>query len=408
MLTAPTEGFSPESNAMTMLTMAVELAARLAHGRLAWLTLPEKLVDRMHITAATELVSSPVRKLAARSPVRLSSRRSRRHHIPSRIGDRKSDTSADPVPISAQPNASLWDTTAERTPPGDNKTDETTISVPVLLDSGRFGILHVADPIDGPAFREEDKVALQAFAAFVAQHLELASLRRQLMEAQGDVYRLQQTVITTQEEERGRIARDLHDETGHSLTSAIIRLDLAELTLPPEAIGVRATLRQAREGLIDCAEALHRSTFNLRPKILEDLGLSAALRSLVDHALIGNTVQIELVTTGQEIPLPEGLEIAAFRIVQEGLTNIFKHAHATTVEIRLTYTARWLLLTIADDGVGIRPRVHVGRGGTGLRGMRERISFYDGTLMVAQRQGGGTELTAKLPLRGAKGKKDVV
>lgn len=370
------------------LTTAVEVARRLVQSRLAWLTLPADNTGRMHLGAASEAPIDDEHGTIRRSPIELpTDRRQRTASAP-----RKALAKGAPIPIALlrdEEGDGIEDLAAD---------NEMHISVPILLDGGRFGLLHVAEPLGKRAFGDDERIALQAHANFIADHLALTAATRRIQELQGSVRQLQRTLIEAQEEERGRIARDLHDETGHILTAAIIRLDIAERGLTPD-VPTHAALRQAREGLVNCAESLHRSAFNLRPQMLEDLGLAAALRSLTNQSTEIDELQISLSTEGRERRLSDALELVIFRVVQEGLTNIRKHAGATMVQIQLNYAARWLTLHIADNGTGIRRQTAGGRTGAGLKGMRERINTFGGTLTIGNRECGGTELAVKLPLR---------
>lgn len=370
------------------LTAAVELARRLVRCRLAWLTLPTDNAGRLQLAATSEASGDDARGVARKSPVALPLRRGQR------TGNALRVKPADGVPA---PVALLRDEAGEGIgePAPEN---DTHISVAVALDSGRFGRLHAAQPLDKYAFGDEERMALRAHANFIADHLALTAANRRIQELQGIVQQLQRTIIETQEEERGRIARDLHDETGHILTAAIIRLDIAERGLTPDS-PTDAALQLAREGLVNCAESLHRSAFNLRPQMLEDLGLAAALHSLIDQARESSGLQIALIIEGRERRISDALELAVFRVLQEGLTNIRKHAGATAVQIRLNYAVRWLTLHITDDGIGIRRHTTGARVGAGLKGMRERMNSFGGTLIVGRRECGGTELAIKLPVR---------
>jgi signal transduction histidine kinase len=220
------------------------------------------------------------------------------------------------------------------------------------------------------------------------------------LQLQDVVAQLRRQMIQAQEDERRRVASDLHDEAGHALTTAIFRLDLEMAHLPPDAREARATLDRARDSLLECAMTLHSIAFALRPRILEDLGLGAALRSLAAQTMEVDAVQVGLTIEGEEQQLDETVELTVFRIVQEALTNVRKHARATQVWVRLTYGRPQLTVTIEDDGVGLdTPNVTPGRqSGLGLVGMYERLQTHGGRLEIGGREGGGARLVARLPL----------
>jgi signal transduction histidine kinase len=210
-------------------------------------------------------------------------------------------------------------------------------------------------------------------------------------------------LIQTQEEERQRLGRELHDEAGHTVLMAIFRLDLALQQLPPDAVQARDALISARASLLECSEDLHAIAFALRPRILGDLGLPAALRSLASRDGAPGAPMVEVVVQGTPRRLDAALELTAFRAVQEALTNARKHSEATLVRVVLGYRPPKLLVRIDDDGVGMLPAASADarRPGLGLAGMRERAALLGGTFAIEVRPGGGTRLRLVLPLEPA-------
>src|SRR5215212_10039364 len=153
------------------------------------------------------------------------------------------------------------------------------------------------------------------------------------------------------EEERRRVARDLHDEAGHRLTAAVLHLDAVAKERGHDAeLGTR--LQAARHLIQECAAGLHEVAFNLRPCILGDLGVVPAVRSLARRAEEATNISIAVDVRGASRRLPEGTELAAFRIVQEALTNALKYAQASHIVVRVTFSDEAVWLEIADDGVG--------------------------------------------------------
>jgi signal transduction histidine kinase len=199
------------------------------------------------------------------------------------------------------------------------------------------------------------------------------------------------------EEEARRIAHALHDEAGQLLASVHIRLEEVAGELPPPA---RARLRDVR-GLLDQIEAqLRRLSHELRPTILDDLGLQPALDFLAQgvSARAGLAITVEGSTAGR---LPGPVETVLYRIVQEALTNVSKHARATRVTVRIERDARGVRCSIRDDGIGFdAPAVLArrGRGGLGLIGMRERLAPVGGRLELTSAPGHGTTLAVEVPL----------
>jgi two-component system sensor histidine kinase NreB len=213
--------------------------------------------------------------------------------------------------------------------------------------------------------------------------------------------RLRFREIEVQEEERRRLARDLHDEAGHRLTAAILKLD-AVMQRHGQDVELRESLEAARVLIRECADGLHEVAFNLRPCILADLGLYPAVRSLARRAQEAASLPVSVQLDGVPRRVPEEVELTAFRIVQEALTNALKYAQASIVTITIAFTGEALVIEISDDGVGFdlaytgaaRPRL-------GLTGMRERAALVGGSVRLRTEPGRGTTVWARLPLEEA-------
>ncbi|MCZ2127671.1 MAG: sensor histidine kinase [Anaerolineales bacterium] len=206
-------------------------------------------------------------------------------------------------------------------------------------------------------------------------------------------------IVAAQEAERQRIARDLHDETGQSLTA--IGMGLRALSNEEDLQKRRNTLTQLQSLASDSILELQRVISDLRPAHLDDLGLSAAARwyaaRIHERTGLQTTVSIE----GDEPALEDSVKIAVFRIMQEALTNIVKHAQATKAQIRIGYLPQEIRVAINDDGVGFDAdaiRVRVGRVSFGLAGMEERAALLGGGVRVSSRPNFGTEIEASAPL----------
>lgn len=274
------------------------------------------------------------------------------------------------------------------------------ISVPVPLDHDACGVLSVADPLCPGGFQPDDVQELEKLVQQVIQDLRFLHITRWAGELERTVQGLRRRVIEVQEAERQRIARDLHDEAGHVLTSAVLRLDLEMMQLA-EGSAVEA-LRQVREQLVECSGKLHTIAFDLRPRILEDLGLHAALRSVASQMMEISGLNVEITVQGSAWELDQIEELVVLRIVQEALTNVRKHAQASEVKVGLHYGADGIMLQIADDGIGIQARTGAripveGRVSIGIDGMRERVEQVGGKLSIRRGRTGGTCITAHLP-----------
>lgn len=365
------------------LSATVELARQRVGARLAWLMLPTDESHQLHLVAMSEYAGERADGLLVSLPSGQRALLAGSDADAVAHGDRIVASFRPPTPLTRIPE-----------PHG----DQYAISVGVELENGSRGTLSVAEPLAAGGFTADAPERLQSFATYVASHLAFSPAKRRIQQLQHKVHQLQQEVIRAEEEERRRIARDLHDEIGHTLCTGVLRLDLAALTLPAESLELLAALDHTRSSLVECADAIHRIIFQLSPPILDDLGLVAALQRLATQAMDVGGMQVEFTTEGRQFRLPDAIGLVIFRVVQEALTNIHKHANATSVRVRLAYAARWLTLRIEDNGVGIRALDKRTRPGLGLDGIRERVNAFGGSLTVGSREGGGTVISAKLLL----------
>lgn len=203
-----------------------------------------------------------------------------------------------------------------------------------------------------------------------------------------------------QEEERRRLARELHDDTAQSLIALGQQVEMAQklLATSPERAGER--LATVRSMLAEALEGVRRFSRDLRPIYLEDLGFIPALEMLAREASQRQGLAIDLSTAGAVRRLPPDLELAAYRIVQEGINNILQHAQASQAWVQVRFEPEHLWLSIRDDGEGYEapdlPDVMARQGHFGLMGIRERALLYGGTLAIQSAPSQGTELTVRL------------
>ena len=229
-----------------------------------------------------------------------------------------------------------------------------------------------------------------------------ARLRAQLDRDARISSELQQTaakVLNAQEEERRTIARELHDEVGQALTAIRVELDVAERSIAASAPGSGSPLAEAQMITDGALQTVRNLTQLLHPAALDDLGLPA----VIDATLRGLKRRYNIRGTLEQVDLPARLpreiELAAYRIVQEGITNVAKHARATRCDVRLTQLPDRLLVEVEDDGVGFiedTDRPIIARG-LGLVSIRERASRLGGTFNILSRPGAGTRLIVSLP-----------
>jgi signal transduction histidine kinase len=260
--------------------------------------------------------------------------------------------------------------------------------VPLIFHDRAIGIIYAFNK-DGPdvRFTDDDVRLAEALGTRAALAIHLSErVARETVDA----------ILEAQEAERSRIARELHDETGSALTSVLLGLAAIDgaATLP-EARQASAALRsKARSAL----ENVGRLAFAIRPPALDEFGLAPALKDLSGRLEEQGGPKVEL-----EIDLPAGarlpskLETTIFRITQEALTNVVKHAEATSVRVAIACRERSVVLTVEDDGRGFSEGRQAD-GGFGLVGMRERVASVNGALHIESKSGAGTRLAVELPL----------
>jgi PAS domain S-box-containing protein len=241
--------------------------------------------------------------------------------------------------------------------------------------------------------RDDQPVAFQNIARDVTREHKL---RRSLH------FSLQK-VLAAQEDERKRIARELHDDTAQSLLFLIHRLDALHdqvTVLGPEETA--SQLDQLHEIGVKTLTDLRRYTQKLRPAILDDLGLMAALEWLADGIQAETQIEVDVRWDGPQPSISRDVQLALFRIAQEALNNVRKHAGADRVTVRLGVTKGQLVMSLVDNGHGFEPPEQTAElsvsGKLGLLGMRERVELLGGELEIISSPGGGTEVRALVPL----------
>ncbi|HMA27827.1 MAG TPA: histidine kinase [Solirubrobacterales bacterium] len=200
--------------------------------------------------------------------------------------------------------------------------------------------------------------------------------------------------LAAQETERLRVAQELHDELGQALTAVLLDLARAERQAPD---ALKGQLREVQEGVRASLDDARRIALELRPEALDDLGLAAALRVLAER--VGKRAGIDVDHQVQRglPPLTREQELVLYRVAQEALTNVVRHAAASRAELALVRNDAQLRLRIRDDGRGLPAEP---AGGGGVRGMRERALMVQADLKISERAEGGVEVTLDLPIQG--------
>jgi signal transduction histidine kinase len=260
--------------------------------------------------------------------------------------------------------------------------------VPLVARGRAIGVMIAHDRSGpSPSFTDDDLRLAETFAQRAAVAVDLServgrdALRR---------------VVEVQELERKRLARELHDETGQALTSILLGLKPLEQSAASDAD--RTALSALRELVVSTLQDVRRLAVELRPSALDDFGLATAVERLAETFGEQTGVQVDLEAQLGDGRLPSEVETALYRIVQEALTNVVKHAGATRVSILLTHRERSVAAVIEDDGAGFDPTA-VGHDVLGLAGMRERVGLVGGRLRIEAAEGAGTTIVAEVPLR---------
>jgi signal transduction histidine kinase len=263
----------------------------------------------------------------------------------------------------------------------------TGLFVPLLARDEAIGVIVAHDKLGGdPRFGDGDLRLAEQFAARAAIAVDLS--RRVARDAL-------RRVVAGQELERQRLARELHDETGQALTSILLGLKGVEEAKSAEAM--REAAAGLRELVVATLQDVRRLAVELRPKALDDFGLAAALERLVQTFSEATGIDAQLQASLHDERLPPEVETTLYRIVQESLTNVVKHAGARKVSIVVMRRDRAATAIVEDDGEGFDPG-DVRDGGVGLVGMRERVALLDGRLDVESSSDGGTTIVAEVPL----------
>jgi signal transduction histidine kinase len=263
---------------------------------------------------------------------------------------------------------------------------QTGLFVPLVVRDRGIGVLIAHDKVGSDhRFTEEDLrlaetlASRAAVAVDMSRRVERESLRR---------------ILEAQELERRRLALELHDETGQALTSVLLGLRAVEETVNED---VHSALADVRELVVGALQDVRRLAVELRPKVLDDFGLVPALERLTNGFTDQTGIVVELEPRLPAARLPSEIETALYRIVQEALTNIVKHAQATKVSVVLTRAGDSVKMVVEDDGRGFSRGESSGEG-LGLVGMRERIALVNGRLDIESSPGAGTTLVAEVPL----------
>ena len=276
------------------------------------------------------------------------------------------------------------------------------LSIPMRVRGQIVGVMNFCGD-DGAAFSGETVRLLNLLATIAALALENAHLYEEA-DARARIRReLLAREIKVQEEERRRIARELHDEVGQSLTGLIMSLDALDQTIPTdgrERSHLRLYLTEARDIASSTLQEIRRVIFDLRPTLLDDLGLAAAVDWYAKTSLSKAGIQPIVRANGLDSRLPQRLEVALYRLVQEAVANVIKHSYARQCTVSLTGSDGAVETVVEDDGRGFDPD-KISRAGEehlGIVGMQERVRSLGGQFAIDSQPGGGTRVHIRIPL----------
>ncbi len=277
----------------------------------------------------------------------------------------------------------------------------TLVSMPMRHEEQLVGTLCVLTRGQTRAFSDDEISFLRAISDQTAQAIANARLYEALQEEQRARAVLLDKTISAQEEERKRIARELHDDTSQGLTASILSLDAAQMALRTDGSKAEEHVTTGKAIVEQVLASTQRLMRDLRPAVLDDLGLVPAIVSHAEERLKPQGISFTVQGQGSERRLPSTMETALYRIAQEAITNVVRHSRASEVLITLDVNDKVVLLVVQDDGVGFDlsstlATKHGGRG-LGLRGMQERALILGGECRIEAAGGRGTVVIVEMP-----------
>lgn len=273
----------------------------------------------------------------------------------------------------------------------DRMTAERLVVFPLTYQGEQLGVLQIA-PRAGERLSRADHTLLDNLArqAGIAVHAARAT---------ADLQRSRERIVTAREEERRRIRRDLHDGLGPQLASQTLKLETAHDLIPAQPVHAQAVLNDLVALSQKMMGEIRQLVYALRPPALDDFGLIGALRDVIAR-VVPPTIQVEMRVPDAMPPLPAAVEVAVYRIAQEAITNVARHAQATHCVVQMALVAggahpETLILEVCDNGIGVAADA---RSGVGMYSMRERVEELGGTLSITSNQPHGMIVQVALPI----------
>lgn len=206
-------------------------------------------------------------------------------------------------------------------------------------------------------------------------------------------------IIKAQEEERRRVSREIHDGPAQAMANIVFRAEVCERLIDIDMVRAKKEMSDLREQVRQCLKETRKIIFDLRPMTLDDLGLVPTVKRFLDTVKERSGIITEIRILGEERRLDSYVEIGVFRIFQEAITNVEKHAKASTLSIVMEFRQDALLATIVDDGVGFNTADNLGSESFGLLGMRERVNLLNGELTIKSEVAVGTKIILRMNLK---------
>lgn len=273
------------------------------------------------------------------------------------------------------------------------------LGVPLRFGAEVLGALVVARR-QVRAFSKQETFLLARFGNQASIAITNANLYQEVRRKEHLRGQLLEKVISAQEEERKRIARELHDEPAQIFSGLAMQLEAMATELPASEAPVKSRLQRLQRLATHALETVRKLMSDLRPTALDDLGLIPAIRQYAESKVGEAGVKVSVRVHDMDVRLPSRMETVIFRALQEAINNVYKHAEAKNVSILLRRDRDVIKVVVKDDGKGFTPDLSKAgsRGGLGLLGMEERVNLIGGTMKIKSHQGKGTELRIEVPL----------
>lgn len=274
------------------------------------------------------------------------------------------------------------------------------IGIPIR---GGHSVLAVAalfrrDPME---MSPQEMQMVDSLGPLLGVSLENSRLWAELQNREADRTEWISRIISAQEDERRHIAHELHDDSVQTLVLLYRRLDQVEDSVKPLPEPVRTGLQQARRQVEELIGSLRNFAHDLRPPALDDLGVASCIHRLLLDLSLRTGIEWEMNVEGTDRRFGRDAEVGLFRIAQEAIRNVGRHAQARSVHVDLRFESQGVYLRVVDDGQGMSPRVWQGGSAAsdrlGLLGMQERASLLGGELLIDSRPGGGTKISVTVP-----------